>query len=1231
MDQERKDKIELSEEVRASQWHHLLDRATQRLRAIRHRRRRALVMVAAGLVVLLVGTYLFYTSDRQIKRLAENYLGELFHGDVHIHSANFSFFGGIELDDIRVVLDDSANPIFVAKRVYLTHDPLALLLGRLKVRQIEATKPKIRLQRHDQQWNFQKMFPPREPDQPPAQLTTQTPVVYVDQGELTVVQFEQGVQVHEHNLRLSGVIQPSSIERGVFQFFASDLTSAGIRGNITAGEIDVPNRRVSFEGRATNVELSEALAETLPQEARAAWRKFRPTGSVSVKVAFNDRQTDQADFGFHVKVSLNGVSLTYTHQGQRFDLRDMTGRCEISRDRLTLVDVHGMISSAGRKEQPPGGSPRADEPQRADPPPSGDLKAQPPVALAFNVSGTVTGIGTDRLGHNLTVSIDDMDLERVGETASGLSAGVASFYRNFKPTGRGELKRLRIVKPRDPGAATRYSGDLVVRDAGCRFRRFPYPVEQISGTIHFGPQGITFDGLKGRQGGARIVAKVGRVTNPGRGAGVDLVIQADDLPLDKLLKEALKERGRGYLDVFESLQPKGKVRLVSRLHRPPGVDRRYEAVNEITLTGTEICYKDFPYRLTDASGTILIEGPVTRIIGVEGRHGPARIKVAGRLENTAQGSVVDLKIDGTDVPLDEELASALPAKQGAAYRSFHPSGRANMTVSVTRNAETGWQTVQQADIELIRAGIVFEDFPYPVEDISGHMRISPGEVVLENLSGTNAEAAITATGSIRVTDESYAMDLTLRGNNVLLDRDLRGALALQSQRLWNDLQPSGRVDVVCRLTKEADPKSKLRTRVVLKARDVSLAYKRFPYPIQHARGQLEFDGSKVTIRQLVSRDKGARLEMSGSIDLPEDGSARSDLTLRVAGLQMDEQLRRAVPKAFAEAMESLRVRGRLNVNLRRLQYNVAANGEIDATWTGSAVVDNAEVNLGVPADRVVAYLELSGSYRNERLAMEGSVTMPQGRIDGKEITNLRAHLVQKAGSRRIVIDRLEGDFYGGRFGGKGQIVLGSKARYDVGLVIRDVDFKRFVAEGMQLDAPVGGGRMSGELVIRSRTAGGNGVRAHGEFRVSQAQLYRLPAVAQMLNVLSLQPGNRGFEEAEISFFVHRGAYIFERIFLKGGAVSLYGSGRMERDGRLNLVFKTADHSPGGMFDALAELAAGLQHELLVVEVTGTMGDPVVRRRSLTTLGAPLKELIEAINSGRKDRQQEKRLREARRK
>jgi hypothetical protein len=81
-------------------------------------------------------------------------------------------------------------------------------------------------------------------------------------------------------------------------------------------------------------------------------------------------------------------------------------------------------------------------------------------------------------------------------------------------------------------------------------------------------------------------------------------------------------------------------------------------------------------------------------------------------------------------------------------------------------------------------------------------------------------------------------------------------------------------------------------------------------------------------------------------------------------------------------------------------------------------------------------------------------------------------------------------------------------------------------------------------------------------------------------------------------------------------VSLYGTGIMEPDGKIDMTFIPGKKNDDPLIPALAELAEGLRKELAVVIVSGTLAEPQVELRTLSSLTAPLRELVNMVREQR---------------
>lgn len=1189
-------------------WHTLLDKPRLHHRARRKRRRHIRWFVLGMIVVALVGLYSYMTSDAQVERLVEQYLRGLFGTEVNLREAHFSVFGGLDLEGISVETEDDAESLFRVDRLKLVHDPLLLLVGQLRVREIIALGPEINLVHRGQQWNFQKLM---ADGAGPAGAAgpEQRPVIYVERGQVHVKQFDaDGNAVYAHSLNLSGVVQPDAARTGVFTFFTSELTTTGFRGNISSGVIDTNRGVVSFEGRAASVELSAELAETLPPTARRVWETFQPQGTVGLRVTFKEVG---GELGFNVEVTLGGVALTYHHRGRAFRLSDLTGQCVIKPTRLELLNVHGVLTATLPGPEPDDAGAAPDAADNAEPP------APEEVSVAVGLSGALTGLDSDSFGQELKVEVEDLDMARLRPVVAGMWPEADDFYREFRPQGRMDVA-VSFHREPTPGAELEVSGKVKVKGGRTVYHLFPLPVENTWGEITLSSRRVRIEKMVGHHG-ASSVSTSGWIDDPGNPEGaLELRIVGRHVELNDEIEAALQRLNPASYEVYKSLRPEGEVDVSVLVTYTPGNRGIMDTEVEITLLGNTVSYDGFPYRITGGRGTIAIGKTGTRI-DVAGRHGPADVTVRGTITGEGEQTAVDLVIDARDVPMDEELAAALPEQQRETYRQYHLQGQADVRVHVTQSAETAWQPEHRATIDLQDVAMVFEAFPYPVEGIQGQMEIGPGGFVIRDLRGTNADAALACDGRVEHVGDSYTADLTVRGQNVLLDRDLRGALALVAPGLWDNISPEGRVDVVCRLVKDADPDAELRAEVDLVARDVSIVYRHFPYPLRHCRGRLRYDGRRVIIDGLENVEGATTIAVAGTIDLPPEGGVDSRLAVEASGLEVDPALIGALPSPVARGLEALAVRARMNINLPELTYAADADGgNLRIGWQGSAVVDNASMDLGVPVDRVVAYVKLAGQYAADHLTLDGTVDMPQGRVAGKEFRNLRAELHQAPQSDRIAITRLEADCYGGRLEleSEGSLALGDPGGYGLSVLVRDVDFARFARESLGIDLGGGsGGRLSGEFALWGQEADPDSLQARARFHITDATLYELPLVVRLLNVLRLDPGAQSFSEGEVRLFIRNRTYVFDRIMLRGGGLAVHGAGQMLQDGRVHLVFATGSGDDPGVVSALDELARGVMGELILVEVTGTVRDPVIRQHTLHGLTAPLRELAQIVREG----------------
>src|SRR3954466_8061117 len=138
--------------------------------------RRWTMLLIFVLLCSIIGAYLFITDSRRVKSMAQNELSRILGGQVIVGSAKLSIFEGLRLDHVKVLVDredEKDSTLFEANTFLLNYDPRLLLAGRLKVTQIVAIDPRVRLTENldTGRWNYQRM--PKPTSQPTPRSSSQ--------------------------------------------------------------------------------------------------------------------------------------------------------------------------------------------------------------------------------------------------------------------------------------------------------------------------------------------------------------------------------------------------------------------------------------------------------------------------------------------------------------------------------------------------------------------------------------------------------------------------------------------------------------------------------------------------------------------------------------------------------------------------------------------------------------------------------------------------------------------------------------------------------------------------------------------------------------------------------------------------------------------------------------------------------------------------------------------------
>jgi AsmA-like C-terminal region len=388
------------------------------------------------------------------------------------------------------------------------------------------------------------------------------------------------------------------------------------------------------EANLTGLELGRQLADALPDKYQKVWRKYWPNGRVDIHTKFNSNGQTIDPAQLEATVTCRNVSFCY----QKFPYRLSRALGEI---RLKENMLTAKLSAYGTGTEP--------------------IQINAKIA-----SPTDRPYGWARIeGH--MIPLDRPLFEALDEKT-------AKVVRLFDPSGHvGAQLFLERKKPDDP-----LLKQFVIRlkNTSIRYKKFPYPIEQISGKIErFVDGSWNATELQGTNGGANIKA-FGHMTGGPSGKRLTLTIEGTDVAVDNDLLESLPLSMR---QAWSNLNPKGAINLRTDLHWP--IDSKQFDLNVVIdphIETSSIEPSAFPYRLERLQGRWTYNRGTGRVSceRFRAKHGQVSIVGSGYSEFSPDGSwqlhLSDLSVDR--LRFDRELVQALPGKLRKALVELKPTG-----------------------------------------------------------------------------------------------------------------------------------------------------------------------------------------------------------------------------------------------------------------------------------------------------------------------------------------------------------------------------------------------------------------------------------------------------------------------------------------------------------------------------------------------------------------------------
>ena len=797
----------------------------------------------------------------------------------------------------------------------------------------------------------------------------------------------------------------------------------------------------------------------------------------------------------------------------------------------------------------------------------------------------------------------------VGEKLrDALPATLASTLANFASVDGRATVDFKVQQDPAAGVPLTFAVNARLERGRLVHARLPYPLTDLTATIHCTDQSVTIEQLSARYGQS-IVRLSGRQN--GLRPGVPLVVEGsvDRLVLDRDLFTALP----GKLgELWKKFQPAGVVNV--NQFRLTFDGQKWTPEIALECLGGSFTYDKFPYPLVRTTGAITLAGNHLSLDLVA--HTTSRpVTIKAELDNPGPRGTGWIDVRGENLRVDERVILALPAKGREVVSSLKPAGTVDVAWYGWRKDPDVEKLHSRLDLTLRDCSIRYDKFAYPLSGISGTVKAENDHWSLIELTGKNDSGTVTCNGTLTSPSAGRELTLVFVGQDVPLEDELRDALPEHARGIWNDLKPQGRIDLTANVRKVPSQREpEMEVWIEPRAGTVSIKPVHFSYRMDNLQGRVRYSDRHVEFYQLRAEHGRTTLSTDGSCKVTPDGWQLAFTGLAVDRLSADVALLTALPPELQNAVDSLNLSS--PVNLRgSLQFSrdTARNKPMASAWNLSVDVHQSNVDVGVPLSGVSGRVDLRGWSDGETFASAGQLAIDSLNYLDHQFTAIRGPIwldkgrvllgtwaaaqqqaaQQQVAQQPITPQPITGRLYGGSLNVNGWVILDDVPRYEFNASLARGDLARFAKEGTQVQQQLRG-NVKAELLLKGTGRTVAGLTGEGTVEVRETNIYELPLIVEMLGLLrGAVPDAAAFTKANMKFRIRGENISFDQLDLIGDAISLNGSGQMNFDQEVKFVFGTVV-GPSDSFLNFRKLLGGTSRELWQIHVTGPLENPEIR-------------------------------------
>lgn len=773
---------------------------------IRHLKPKRIIRWLLSCAILAGLSWLFFIlAGRALCYVAIQQIGELTNTKIKTESVDFRTNGSVYIKNLVIYPDqeqEEDNAIINADMVFARFRLGSLLMLRPRLKAIDVNDFVVDAQynQDSHKWNISalKLRPPKgSPDQMPRVRLNAGTLQYtkISNGQTKVAisvplnaQFETDEKVQKGysfeittatmasgyaNSRLTGTWKAGNvtIAGGISSIDVPELEMAWII-DVLAAELKYdPNNAFSLKMNIRDLrsKRSPALAKlTLVGPAflessgpfvalQRFFNRYEPRGQVDIEMEVSGNLNRLYESALSGDVYCKDVGIC--HLKFQYPIEHLAGRIKFTENSVTLCNLIGQHGDA---------------------------------ELSFN--GWCRDFG-DNQKYQIQIKSDNMPLD--DDLYNALTAKQQEFWCAFYPSG---LAAIDYLLTRESPTKRRRRLDVELHGVGAVYQHFPYPLENLSGRLSFDGDQVVFSNVVSKVNERQITVNGQITTHSTDKPTYDISVNVNHFPLDSTLEAALPEKQKSlYTRCHPTGLADGWIRIMTQNSGPASF------VADLSFQQASLQSDEFPLSVSGISAKAAFMPELVTIKEFSGQYNDGLLSLTGQIQPAQQKgqSLYDVTMTMEQMPLDDDLLSLLPETLKKTVSDLNPGGKVNLTAQLSKERPATYPAYD-INLECLGNSLILPDFCYPLEDITGSMRLDANHiefkdltaVLSSNISTTASRATINLDGEVTLADGTFHSGLlSLSAEDVPFDDQFGLLLPQHIRPSYDRLSPTGLFDL----------------------------------------------------------------------------------------------------------------------------------------------------------------------------------------------------------------------------------------------------------------------------------------------------------------------------------------------------------------------------------------------------------------------------------------------------